>query len=397
MFLVTFAVIFLVLAGACTLLVLRIGEAIKRQAQKPVKRFFAPIPRPGSFSFPALEGKVVDIIENVSGWRTAPIPALGDAKCFVISPKEKAGLLEERLGVRWIGLYETIKIIPDWEWSKLKQVETVVNGEKTLKYVIEQEKKPVSEFFFQFPYPVTLEGAEIKGNLRMKIIALFTVLHFHPERAFFLNEDPVTLFNAMVLSALRSYVLDKSFDEVKAIRASVSGGGSQVDTFWQVLKDLNGVVLLDNGTPDYNNVTPLGLFDKLGYVIARGEVLQVEATGPVADALEAEQLAELEGNAKIKEEEKAAIALVVAAQGRMDAAERDAIAQRTLNEQNAGYFASLQGGSRMFAAAQVSGKDSSVSTWVESREEVPVTMPLPLAPPKANPPQRVTPTKNLNT
>jgi hypothetical protein len=334
---------------------------------------------------------VVDILENVDGWRTQKIKAQGNARCFVVGEKEDAGLLEHYLGVRWIGPFTTIKTVPKWKWLELQQIVVNENGKKVIKYIIVPREEPVSEFFFQFQYPVTLENAEISGNIQVRVTAAFTVLHFHPVRAFFLNKEPTTMFNTMVLSALRDYVKDKTFNEVKAIKASVTDGGSEQGTFWQVLKSLNGVDLLDDGSPNYEHVNPLGVFGKLGDVIVRGEVLQVEAVGAAAEAIEAERLAELNGNAAIMEARKAANASVIAAQGRLRASRRDAVAQRAINEQNAGYFASLPGGARMFAANQVSGKDSKVTTWVESRDEVNPTLPLAPTPPRPPEPEKKEP------
>lgn len=294
-----------------------IGVWIKKQAQKPVKRFFAPIPRPGSFSFVTLEGKVIDIIESVVGWK---LKEIGDgSKCFVPGKKENPknfwdSIFEKHLGVVWIGLFATIRIFQKWKWSEFKQkkegdafVYSVVSREST-------EEEPVSDFFFQFPYPVITEGVEIEGNIQVKIVAVLTVLHLHPTRAFFLNKDPVSLFNAMIQSAFRSYVADKDFDKVKMIKASADNENSE-GSFWEVLDKLNGIRLNPTGAPNYDDVNPLGLFGKLGFYVARAEVVQVEATGETAEALEAERIAKLKGEAEIKKAELEAQAKIRRADG----------------------------------------------------------------------------------
>jgi hypothetical protein len=376
-----------------------LGLAIKKQAQKPVKKFFAPIPRPGSFSFVSLEGKIVDLIENVNGWKIATKDRKGlkNAKYFETGTKEGfsnplQNLLEEKLGVVWIGFFTTIRNFPDWKWSEFRQITVEEKGVKRPHYeIVAREAKPderIESFFFQFPYPVILEDAEIEDNISVKIAAVFIVLHFHPIRVFFLNKDPIGLFNAMAISFLRNYVRNKTFDEVKGMKASAGAAETlgvekdkkEDETLWKEVEKLNGVKILDDGNLNYDEINQLGLFGKFGGVIVRVEILQVEAVGDAAEAIEAAKLAELTGKAAIVTAEQEAIAAVAAADGRRKAAELDAAAQRMLNEQNAGYFASLPGGARMFAAAQVAGKDSSVSTWVEGKGDIEVTLPLPAAP-----------------
>ena len=339
-----------------TLCIFGLGELIKWQARKPTKRFFAPIPRPGSFSFVVLEGKVINIIENVVGWSLRAIPTLKNAQCFTLEEKEEAGLLETYLGVRWIGLFATIKVFPKWMWSEFRQITEEESGVGIPKYQIVARKEDVSDFFLQFPYPVTLENAEIKSNIRVKIDAVFTVLHFHPVRAFFLNKDPVALFNAMVQSALRGYVIDKDFDTLKGIKASATGEDSQEKTFWEILEELNGITMQDDGSPDYDSVKPLGLFGKLGYIIVRGEVLQVEPFGEAANALEAARLAELQGQALVETAKKEAEALKV-----KTGARRRWVKETIVNP---------IGGpgpqvANVLEAEEVASKDSSVTTWVK--------------------------------
>jgi len=389
-----FVLIFLGLMVIFILLLYGLGLLIKWQANKPKKRFFAPIPRPGSFSFVVLEGRVVEIIENVVGWKLLEESDLteneGGLNCFTIGKKEELDLLEEYLGVKWIGPFATIEHFPKWSWSEFKQVEEKEKGKGVLKYEVElRGPEDITDFFFQFPYPVITDDAEIEGNIRVKITAVLTVLHLHPIRAFHLNKDPVALFNAMVQSAFRSYVVNMKFNDVKAIKASPNGednvdvDGKKIQSFWGILKKLNGIELdPEKGNPIYNKVDPLGLFGKLGYYVARAEVVQVETVGATADALEAARIADLKGDAEIAAAKKAAEALVVSAEGRMKAADLDAIAQRTLNEQNAGYYASLPGGARMYAANQVASKGSSVSMWVEGGNDIKVTIPLSPAPDK---------------
>jgi hypothetical protein len=381
----------LVLAGLLllfALLVYGLGAAIKWQANKPVNRFFAPIPRPGSFSLVALEGKVVDVIENVVSWK---LEGIEEDKRFTLG-KKLSGFWERTLGVRWIGLFKTIRVFEDWEWSELQEVE---NDQKVVTHEIVKRKENVKEFFFQFSHPVVIDDAEIKDNIRVTITTLITVLHLHPVRAFTLNKNPTELFAAMVKSAIRSCVSNKTFDEVKNMAASASIGQTQSPELWEILKNLNGLEIDESGNPIYSSENPLGTVGKIGKLIVRGEILQVQAVGEAAVAIEVQKLADLRGQAEITKAEKAATALVVAAQGRMDAAHRDAQAQRRLNEANAGYFASLPDGATMFAAAQVAGVNSKIITWVEGKRDgdVDLALPLPVAPPMPPEPERVEPEK----
>ena len=389
-FAVIFTVIFLGIAGLLAGAIYGIGIAIKWQANKPVKRFFAPVPRPGSFSFVMLEGRVVDIIENVVVWMLEDTKPEGtkSEKHFVPDHRDP-GFWEKTLGVRWIGLFETIKIFKEWRWTEFQQVEREERGQRVLKYeIVPRGPADVPEFFFQFSHPVVIDDVEIDGNIRVNVVTLITVLNLHPTRAFFLNKDPTGLFAAIVKSAIRSYISKKTFDQVKEMVANASKGNQDTE-LWNILKNLNGLTTDEKSKPDYDSEDTFGIFSKLGQIIIRAEIVQVEAVGDTADALEAKRLAELRGDANIAAAEKAARTLIVAAQGRMDAAQRDASAQRTLNEQNAGYFASLPDGGRMFAASQVASKDSSVSTWVEGNSDVKVTLPLPPAPPRPPEPEKV--------
>lgn len=314
------SVVFLLVVGILILVFYGIGIKIKKQAQKETKRFIAPIPRPGSFSFVTLEGKVINIIESVVGWKLENVD--DGSKCFVPGNKEESGgliayILEHHLGVVWIGIFATIRIFPKWKWSEFKQVDVTEKGEKVPKYLVESREEPVSDFFFQFPYPVITEGAEIKGNIQVKIVAVLTVLHLHPTRAFFLNKDPVALFNAMIQSAFRSYVADLKFDDVKKIRASADD--KTENSFWKVLDNLNGISLDKEGKPNYGKVDPLSLFGKLGFYVARAEVVQVEAVGEAAKAIEAERIAKLQAEAKIAEADGEARSKVRKAEGDRDA------------------------------------------------------------------------------
>ncbi|MFA6270216.1 MAG: hypothetical protein WC657_03350 [Candidatus Paceibacterota bacterium] len=390
MIVVTFLLVFLGFAALFSLLFYWAGAAIKRQANKPIKRFFAPVPRPGSFSFVTNEGRVEDVFENVVGWS---LETIKDRRLFTLGKNNNAGFLEKNLGVKWIGPYPTIKSFSDWEWSELQEREVEEDGKKVIKYEITTRKANVSDFFFQFSHPIRTEAIEILGNTQVALTMLITVLNLDPERAQFLNKDPAILLAGMIQSTIKSYICDMSFDEIKRMTGTATRGQQQDQDqkLWDKLKALNGLEMGEKGNPMYETEDPLGVFGKLGKFIVRGEIIQVEAVGAAAAAIEAEKIAELKGNADIKAAEKTGDALIMSAKKRKEAAVLDAAAQRTLNEQNAGYFASLPGGDRMFVAAQLAGKDSDVTTWVEGGNDTKVTIPLPMAPPKPKEPEGVPP------
>ncbi len=301
-------------------LVYFIGEAIKAQARKKEKRYFAPIPRPGSFSFSALEGEVDMIIENVSGWHLVPQDSLDGELCFCtgndreVTDSPLNEFLREKLGVVWIGLYHTIKIIKGWKWTEFKQT---VDAEGKPVFEIVPREEDVQEFFFQFQYPVTIENIEIAENIRVRVEVVFIVLHLFPARAFFLNKDPIAVFNAMTQGLIRRFIRNMNFDGVKGLNAERDAGDQSL---WQEIDRLNGLQLdPTTGQPNYATASPHGLFDKLGYYITRAEITQVAGVGDAAKAIEAAGVARLTNEGKVAEEERLAEARRKKAQGIADA------------------------------------------------------------------------------
>lgn len=351
-----FVLVFVLLTATLAGLIYGLGQLIKWQANKPVKRFFAPIPRPGSFSFVVLEGRVVDIIENVVGWKLST----GNKQLFEPGSRD-LGFWEKYLGVRWIGLFKTIRVFKDWRWTEFQQIGS--NG--TIRYEVVPRKEDVNEFFFQFSHPVVVEDAEIQGNIRVSVVALVTVLNLHPTRAFFLNKDPISLFAAMVASTIRTHVSNKTFNEVKEMVAS-AGTKMPNQEFWNVLKSLNGLESDTTGKPDYSTEDPLGIFGKLGEIIVRAEIIQVSAVGDTAAALEAKRLAELRGDAAITAATKAAEAVVAKARGDAEAMDMQREARERWVQ---GTIVAPTGGAgphvaNVLVAEQVAGSD--ITTWVTS-------------------------------
>ncbi len=317
-FLLIFVVVTSIIAGLLFLTVYKLGAAIKRQAQKPVKRYFAPAPRPGSFAFISNEGRIVDVFENVVGWK---LKIINDRRLFTLG-NSKPGFLEERLGVRWIGLYTTIKTFMGWEWSEIQENEVEEDGKSVVKYEIKTRKENVTDFFFQFSHPVKTEAIEIVGNTQVAVTMLITVLNLDPERAQFLNKDPSILLAGMVQSTVKSFICDMEFDQIKRMTGTATKsqvGQVQNQDLWEMLKRLNGLEMGADGAPDYATEDPLGVFGKLGKLMVRAEILQVEAVGAAAAAIEAKRLAELRGDAKIAETKKEAEATVIAATAEADA------------------------------------------------------------------------------
>lgn len=295
---------------------LSIGTTIKKQAQKPEKRFFAPAPRPGSSSFIANEGIIVGIFENVVGWK---LKEINGRRLFTLGTNEP-GFWERHLGVRWIGLYPTIKMFKDWEWSELQEKEVEENGKKVVRYEIKTRKADVSDFFFQFSHPVRIEAIEIKGNIQVAITMLITVLNLDPVRAQFLNKDPSIFLANIIQSTVRSCICDMTFDEVKKMvgtaitdQQAFPSDPQTPKGLWDAINELNGLEMDTNGTPLYETEKHLGVFGKLGKYIVRAEITQVDAVGEAAKAIEAKRIAELQGDAEIAEADKAGQAKVVTA------------------------------------------------------------------------------------
>lgn len=392
---ITFVVTTIIVAVLIFWLAYLTGGAIKKQANKPVKRFFTTIPTPATFVFKMLEGRVEGVIENVNSWKLLENgPYRGN---FVPDDGEKQQkhwfqeFLARKLGVLWLGIYETIYTAKDWQWTEFRQVAVKEGGVEVPKYEIESRKKSFQEFLFQFSYGVPIEDIELKGNIQATVKAVFTVFYLNPVRAVFLNKDLPDLFAAMVRSSFRAWINNMEFDKIKKVTLSGDKSAAQLaeeKDFWKLIEDMNGLKFDKNGRPDYEHATKEGIYGKLGIAIVRVELEQIEAEDEAGQALRAKEIARLQGEANIEAAEKAREVTIVQADARLQAAERDALAQRTLNEQNAGYFASLPGGSRMYVADKVASKDSDVTTWVEGKGEIDVTLPLPAAPPKPDKPQK---------
>lgn len=360
-FLAVFTLVFLGLALLLALSIYGLGLAIKRQANKPVKRFFAPVPTPATFSFQVLEGRVEKVIENVTGWR------LDKEGRFEIddSKGKNFGTLAKYLGVLWLGIYSTIKVFERWQWPEFRQVKNTENGKEVVRYEVKAREANVYEFYFQFPYSVLIEDIELDGNIRVSLNAVFTVFFLNPVRAIFLNKDPVDLFIAMVRSAVRAWMSGKNFDLVKQITVSSNQSADQIPEFWQMLEELNGLSM-SSGVPNYATENPRGLYGKLGIVAVRVELEQITAVGEAAAALEATQLAELRGQAKIVEAKRAAEAVIAKAEGdaaamdkQMEARER--WVQRTIVAPTGGAGPHV---ANVLVAEQVASAESSISTWV---------------------------------
>jgi hypothetical protein len=312
MFWLTVALVYIAVLGLLAWGIYGLGIAIKWQANKDKKKFFTTVPTSGTFVFKMLEGKVLGVIENVPHWK------LDEKGRFVIDHREKEfgsiiqEFLAKELGALWLGIYATVGVFKDWQWPEFRQKLIGKEGEETIKYEITGRKENVSEFRFQFSYSVRIEEIELKGNIQANLNAVFTVFYLNPVRAVFLNKDPVDLFIAMVRSAIRAWMSNRDFDEIKQITVSANKTADQIPEFWTMLEDFNGIKM-SNGEPDYSSENPRGLYGKLGIIITRVELEQVEATGETLAALEAQRLAELKGNAEIMAAQKAGEAKVAAA------------------------------------------------------------------------------------
>lgn len=375
MFALIFILICLVLIALPIFSIYALGAAIKKQAQKPVKRWFAPVPRPGSYSFAVNEGRVTGILENVVGWNLKLNEDNG--RRLFYPEKHSPSFLEEYLGVRWIGLYPTIKEFKDFEWSEMQEKKVKdADGNDVVRYEIETRKKTFTDSFFQFSHPVRTDAIEIQGNYQVVVTMLITVLNLDPERAQFLNKDPSILLAAMIQSIVRSQICDKEFNDVKRMTGTTANGQNQ--ELWEAIKKLNGLEMDATGKPLYETEDPLRVFGKLGKYIVRGEIVQVDAVGEAAKAIEAEKIAELKGNATIKDAEKAGEAKVVTAT-------KDAEALRIRQEAQANFIQATivdpikKGGEsvgHVLEAQVLAGPDSKLNVLVQRGANTGTTLPI---------------------
>lgn len=361
-----------------------IGEAIKKQGEK--RKYFATLPQRGRFMFEMIGGGIYRIIENIGDWR---LEEINGRRLFVRSRREEdPDLLGQYLGVTWIGWYREIKEFKKWQWVEFRQKRDG-SGNLLPEYESVTREENPREFLRQFTYSVPMSKIDLLGNEQANANALATVWVLDPEKAFFDNKNWVADLSGVIQSAIRGWATNKTFQIFKESTA----GANRDSEFARMLLSINGIVLGDEGDPDYSQVTAGGLFQVYGVVIWNVNLQDLEPTGELAESLRKKEKERLDGEAKVERERLAAEALVVAARGRLAASEMDALAQRNLLEQTIGYAGSVPGGPRMYTASQVSREGSSVSVWVEADAKVEPTLPLPLPPPRPPKPAQIEPTK----
>jgi len=333
--------------------------------------------------------KVVDVIHDVPGY------TLDKNKRF-IKGERKVSIFEYLTGAQFMGFpFYSIKTYKGWTWNEFARTTGSIDKQdpkktpENPKYAsIGRETDPY-EFFFQFTHSVDLEGVELGGglggNIRADMRVVSTIWVLAPIQLHEGNKNAISVLYARISATVRGWASDKNFDQVK----KTLDAGEKLSDFSDTLQKLNGIKIEDEN-PDYTpkNIKDDGIFNLLGIVIVQASLEDLKAAGDAIEALEAENLANLRGRAKIAEAEQAAKALVAKARGEYEAAELQAARIRVLNEQDAGYYASLPGGSRMFVASKVASQDSDVTTWVEGKSDVDVTLPLPSAPAKPNIPPK---------
>ncbi len=362
-----------------------IGEAIKKQGEK--RKYFATLPQQGRFYFWMVGGRLEEIVENMTDWK---LECINDRWLFIrTSDQEELDFWGEYLGVKWIGLYGSIKEFENFQWVEFRQRRDS-DGNLLPEYEAATREKNSFEFLRQFTYSVPMSKIDLLGNEQASANALATVWVLDPEKAFLDNKNWVSEVSGVIQSTIRGMATTRTFQEFKEFSAAPN----QYSEFCRQMLSINGLHLSPNGDPDYDQVTPGGLFQVYGVVIWNVNLQDLEPTGELAESLRKKEKERLDGEAKVTKEELAARALVVAAQGRMDASERDAIAQRNILEQTIGYAGSVPGGDRMYTAQQVSREGSSVSVWVEGGADIKPTLPLPVPPPAPPKPERVGPPKD---
>jgi len=335
------------------------GWLVRRLADHNI--LFAPIPDAGCFAFVSKKGLIVKILENVVG-KTTELSDNGEYR-FVKEPRTTGNFFSQ-YGDVWIGMFSSISVFEHWKWFKYHPLEN--NSGK-----VEVKEDSVSSFRYQFPHTVQVTDVEIGGNIKVTITMILTVHNLYPVRMVS-TKDPAYLFSSMVEAAVRPFIRNWTFDEVKGLVQGVD------NNLLRELKKLNGIEFDNSGNPDYTTETADGLVGRVGFAIVETSVVQVEASDEASKALEATRLAELRGEATVAEARKVAEAAVVKARGEAEAirakidAEEERI-RRTIVDPTGGPGSDV---ARVLVTERIQG--SQITTWVEggSRKTPSIVIPV---------------------
>jgi hypothetical protein len=288
--------------------------------------------------------------------------------------------IEKMIGAHWIGpapLYK-IKEYIDWQWDEFARVSGGQGDSPEYRSV--SRTKNVYEFFHQFTHSVDLTGIELGGNLgeniRAKMRVLATVWVLDPIKFHETNKDAVNVLYGRIKASVRGWSGNNDFNTIKKTLDS----GAQPSDFTAALQSLNGIQIV-NEDPQYDApIQEDGIFNLLGIVIVQASMEDFGGEGAAVDALEAKNIALLQGEADVAKAEKAAEVAMIKARQDYETANLRAAAQRVYLEQTAGYYASLPGGSRMYVADKIASADSDIAYWVEAGADIKTTLPLIPAP-----------------
>lgn len=293
----------IVFVAACALfylLFVQLGKKIQEVANNEETNWFVPIPRPGTFAFLARDSVIREVLENVRDWDLDK-----QTKRFVPAGtglKQVDGFLARELGVVWSGPFGNLNSY-DWEWTEFDPGTTEVK----------RRTKKVKVFFTQFQYALTFPNIELQGNLKATMKVGVTILVLDPVRFVTANKDTPTMIMNLATGAFRPHFGGLKFDVVKSIppitlneptlpQGANEDQRSQYLTqlgVWNSMKTLNGLEFDSTCAPRYETEVFDALFNRVGATVVRVDIVDVEATGEVADALQAEILADLKGAGRV--------------------------------------------------------------------------------------------------
>lgn len=147
------------------------------------------------------------------------------------------------LGVYLVSLLYPLKEIHvyHFEWDKLRKGDSS-KGEKD--YVIEHRSEFVNSLYFLYSYPIVVEEVELKGNLRINILANITFRVVYPLLPVFIFKGKwLPLVSASVKGAVADFARGKTLDEFRALdkEGENSSFSSEIKSVNEDSSDMPGI------------------------------------------------------------------------------------------------------------------------------------------------------------
>jgi hypothetical protein len=225
-----------------------------------------------------------------------------DDKEIKAEKEEPKGYLEN-LGVKRKSLwtYRLYRKVQYDKWEKLPnsdeyglvpKVRGIRPENLTADQSVGSEGNP--SIFFRYQMGTKIHQAEIKGNIRVDAIMVFTVQLTNPVQAYFFAGGWESQVTAAIQTRFREFVQDKDFDTIRKDQA-IEGG----DELVKQIKNLGGVIWKE-GAPK-PEVDLNGLFARFGIEIVDVRFVSFDAVHDedVLEALQAKEKALHHARAKI--------------------------------------------------------------------------------------------------